>query len=187
MRVRASPWCAVPAWHTPPRTHAQSSRRVLMRLRGGLRWWGEARGAFFCEYVDEGHVRTGGACVRACAARAGVYALSMGDRFWGDWRRSGTISPLLCFGAFSPKDGKRRRKVEIGRKKNPLGGKIELKRKERRGRSAAGHIFTPLTRCDDCCFALFPPPLYLSRHFSNPFACQSSGGRSRLVWDDITM
>lgn len=79
---------------------------------------------------------------RACAARVTVYALSMGERFSADCRRSATIS--LCFveGLLVPKTlhEEEEKKAEIEKKKkseSKKGKKIELKRKRRKKRSRA--------------------------------------------------
>lgn len=65
--------------------------------------------------------REGRACVRALHAL--VFTRSQWEtdskQIGGDRARS---RPCFVFGAFRPKDGKRRRKVEIGKKKESVKG-----------------------------------------------------------------
>lgn len=68
------------------------------------------------------------------------------------------------FGAFTDKDIEKKREEPVRGKREggKMDRKIQLKRKrEKNGGAASGHIFTPLTRRDDCCFAPLPlpPPL----------------------------
>ncbi len=59
------------------------------------------------------------------------------------------------FRAFADKDreGEEESRGEEKWRRKEKDRKIQLKRREKNGRAASGHIFTPLTRRDDCCFA----------------------------------
>ena len=96
-----------------------------------------------------------------CATRFIVYMFSIGSLILNRLPAFGVISPLLCLGHSLTKIEKEKRRAGEG--KSGCGGeeekktdrKIQLKRREEKknGSAASGHIFTPLTRRDDCCFA----------------------------------
>lgn len=95
---------------------------------------GSQRG-LFCEYVDEGHVRAGGASVRR--TRSCLRALN-GRQILSRLAAIGHDLALALFGAFSARDG------ESGdRKKNQLGGKNRVKGRRGRGEEALQGTFSP--------------------------------------------
>lgn len=92
-----------------------------------------------------------------CATRFTVYMFSIGSLILNRLLAFGVILPLLCLGhsltKIEKEAGRGAREGRSGGKKK-TDRKIQLKRREKKnGRAASGHIFTPLTRRDDCCFA----------------------------------
>lgn len=91
-----------------------------------------------------------------CATRFIVYMFSIGSLILNRLPAFGVILPLLCLGHSLTKIEKEKRKAgegkSGGKKKNRFKNTVK-ERGEKNGRAASGHIFTPLTRHDDCCFA----------------------------------